>query len=208
MKKLKKWLDRLLHRHRPVVYGSSFFTSAWFDEWEKLKIVLAELVESEPRWQTVLDFGCGPGVMIDTLAKRGLDYWGCDYSNEARELYLKHYGRFPSRYLQNLDEALERNYDLFISFDVLEHMRDDEIQVLLSKIKAIPELLLNISRTKGIPGHINLKNDHDWIAFMNAHGYEFEVLGTDYLRKSYSKKRPGSPDRWDRNLFLFRRVSR
>lgn len=205
MKKLKECLSRLFRR--PVVYGSAFFTPVWFKEWETLKLVLAELIESEPRWQTVLDFGCGPGVMIDQMTGRGLDYYGCDYSSEARELYLKHYGQFPNRYLKNLNEALERSYDLFISFDVFEHMSDDEIRVLLSEIKAIPELLLNISRAKGIPGHINLKPDSAWIEFMNAHGYQFEELGTGRLRKLYSEKRPGSPDHWDRNLFLFRRAS-
>lgn len=202
-------LGRLINRllRRPVVYDGSFFTEAWFREWAGLRMVLAALIESEPKWRAVLDFGCGPGVMIDLMTDRGLDYVGCDYSAEARELYLEHYGRYPERYLASLDDAVAKQNDLLLSFDVLEHMRDDEIAKVLDKVRPIPELLFNISRTRGIPGHINIKSDRAWIAFMKAQGYRFEEKRTHKLRQLYAQQRPGSPDRWDRNLFLFRRAA-
>lgn len=201
-------LNRLINRllRRPVVYDGSFFTQAWFREWAELRMVLAALIESEPKWRAVLDFGCGPGVMIDLMTDRGLDYVGCDYSAEAHQLYLKHYGQHPERYLTNLDDAVSKKNDLLLSFDVLEHMRDDEIAKVLDKVRSIPELLLNISRTRGIPGHINIKSDRAWIAYMKAQGYHFEENRTRKLRQIYTQQRPGSPDQWDRNLFLFSRA--
>jgi len=201
-------LNRLLNllNFRPVVYGKSFFTDAWFNEWEKLSQVLAALVESEPKWRTILDFGCGPGVMIDLMTTHGLDYVGCDYSTDARQLYLEHYGQHPKRYISELDDAMGKQHDLLLSFDVLEHMRDDEIADLLDMIRSIPELLFNISRARGIPGHINIKSDRSWIKFMQEHGYRFEEARTRKLRDLYAQQRPGSPDQWDRNLFLFRRI--
>lgn len=201
-------LNRLIKRllRRPVVYDGSFFTEAWFGEWANLRMVLASLLESEPKWRTVLDFGCGPGAMIDLMTDRGLDYVGCDYSAEARQLYLDHYGRYPERYLTSLNDAVRKKNDLLLAFDVLEHMRDDEIARLLDKVRLIPELLFNISRTRGIPGHINIKSDRAWVAYMKKQGYRFEEARTRKLRQLYVQQRPGSPDRWDRNLFLFRRV--
>lgn len=201
-------LNRLMNRllRRPVVYDGSFFTEAWFKEWAELRMVLAALIESEPKWRAVLDFGCGPGVMIDLMTDRGLDYVGCDYSAEARQLYQEHYGRHPERYLASLDDAVAKQHDLLLSFDVLEHMRDDEIASVLDKVRSIPEVLFNISRTRGIPGHINIKSDRAWIAYMKAQGYRFEENRTYKLRQLYAQQRPGSPDRWDRNLFLFSRV--
>ena len=200
---LSRLLDRLMGR--PVVYDESFFKAAWFKEWETLSVVLCALLESEPRWRAILDFGCGPGVMIDMMTARGLDYVGCDYSSEARQLYLAHYGRNPERYLSSLDDALARDNDLLLAFDVLEHMRDNEIANLIEEANPIPELLFNISRTRGIPGHINIKSDRAWIRFMKEHGYRFEEARTQRLRQLYSKLRTGAPDRWDRNLFLFSR---
>lgn len=200
---LSRFLNRLMRR--PVVYDDSFFEETWFKEWESLSVVLASLIESEPRWRTVLDFGCGPGVMIDLMTARGLDYVGCDYSSEAQQLYLAHYGRNPERYLSNLEVAAARKNDLLLAFDVLEHMRDDEIVRLIEKAHAIPELLFNISRTRGIPGHINIKSDRAWVGFMKEYGYKLEEARTQRLRQLYAQLRPGSPDRWDRNLFLFSR---
>lgn len=124
---------------------------------------------------------------------------------EARQLYLEHYGRYPERYLASLDDAVAKKDDLLLSFDVLEHMRDDEIANVLYKVHSIPEVLFNISRTRGIPGHINIKSDRAWIAYMKAQGYHFDEKRTHKLRQFYSQQRPGSPDRWDRNLFLFSR---
>lgn len=198
---LSRFFNRLMRR--PVVYDDSFFKEAWFKEWESLRLVLASLIESEPKWQAVLDFGCGPGVMIDLMTDRGLEYVGCDYSSEARRLYMTHYGRHPERYLSSLDDAVARKNDLLLAFDVLEHMHDEEIAQLIDKVRSVPELLFNISRTRGIPGHINIKSDRAWINYMHKLGYQFEEERTQRLRQIYAQLRPGSPDRWDRNLFLF-----
>lgn len=193
-------------RKRPVVYDANFFAKNWFIEWNTLQFVLASLIESEPKWRTILDFGCGPGIMIDLMTDRNLKYVGCDYSAEARQLYLQHFGKHPTHYLPNLDNSNLKEYDLLLAFDVLEHMKDDEIAGMVKQVSEIPELLFNISRTRGIPGHINIKSDRAWIAFMKEQGYSLEERRTLDLRKLYSKKRPGSPDLWDRNLFLFKRT--
>lgn len=201
---LRKLINRL--RRGPVIYDNNFFQDAWFKEWMTLSSVLKSMLESEPNWKSVLDFGCGPGVMIDLMADCGLDYVGCDYSAEARQLYLRNYGRYSERYLTTIEVALENKRDLLLAFDVLEHLRDEEIDKLLKSTVVIPELLFNISRTRGIPGHVNIKSDKAWLSFMQAHGLHLEEQRTIALRQIYAQLRPGSPDRWDKNLFLFRRV--
>lgn len=200
----KKFLRHVLNR--PVVYGEEFFRDNWFREWETLKEVLGSMIASEPRWQRILDFGCGPGIMIDHLNDHGIDCIGCDYSAEARALYMERYGRNPQKYVRTLDELRTRDFNVLMAFDVFEHMTDDEITALIGQVKRIPELLLNISRTRGIPGHINLKSDRRWISFMRDLGYGFQEERSRELRSLYTKLRPGAPDQWDKNLFLFRRV--
>lgn len=198
-------LNRLI-RTRAVVYGAGFFGDQWFREWEALKEILCHLIRCEPRWRTILDFGCGPGVMIDLMNDRGYEYFGCDSSAEAKALYLRHYGKYPDRYLARLEEAGDRRVDLLLSFDVLEHMRDEEIENLLAETDGIPEVLVNISRQRGIPGHINIKSDRRWISFFKSCGFAFADARTRELREAYEALRPGCPDLWNENLFLFRRV--
>ncbi|NBX54838.1 MAG: methyltransferase domain-containing protein [Betaproteobacteria bacterium] len=201
---LKTIVNRLFRKK--VVYGSDFFADAWFREWLQLRLVLAAMLSSEPEWKSILDFGCGPGVMIDLMRDKGVDYMGCDYSVEARQLYLKHFGKFPDYYVTNLEESAISSKDVMLAFDVLEHMLDDEIEGLLKKVSSISELLFNISRARGIAGHINLKSDLEWITFMRKQGYEFQDDRTRKLRIIYTQMRPGSPDAWDKNLFLFQRI--
>lgn len=200
--KLRRFLGR-----KTVVYDASFFSAQWFTEWEMLREVLFALIRSQPRWKSILDFGCGPGVMIDYMNDRGYRYVGCDSSAEARKLYLTHYGKCPEEYVAHPENAGNRRFDLLLSFDVFEHMPDEKIEALLSATRDIPELLVNISRERRIPGHINIKSDRRWIGFLAAQGFEHDVETTTSLRRAYAAHRPGSPDLWDKNLFLFRRTT-
>jgi len=192
---------------QPVRYDDSFFSEGWFANWEALKHVLCGLLESEPKWRTILDYGCGPGVMIDLMNSRGLDYAGCDVSPEARELYLRRYGKNPEKYHSSMAALSGRRFDLLVSFDVLEHMRDEEIAGLLSRIPRIPEVLVNISRVRSIPGHVNLKPDRAWARFFESRGWHFEQERTRALRASYLRLRPDGGDLWHRNMFLFGRAA-
>lgn len=190
-------------KYQNVIYDENFFRSQWFENWDELKYVLRKLLLSNKRWSTVLDFGCGPGVMIDLMNDEGIDYTGYDCSSEARELYLKHYGQHPEKYLTSLPE--NRPFDLFLSFDVFEHMTDEQISCILSQISTIPCLMINVSRVKNIPGHINLKSDKQWIRLFNLNNYHYMEQETKQLRKLYADIRPNQPDLWHKNLFLFER---
>ena len=200
------WTKRIFPgRDKGVIYDDTFFRAEWFENWEVLKSVLYELIKTEGNWKNILDFGCGPGVMIDHMNDRGYNYVGCDYSEQARALYLKHYGKYPQKYVKSLQECSDTKFDLFLAFDVFEHMADKEIRLLLQKINWIPTLFLNISRVKNIPGHINIKNDRKWIKFLKKEGLHCFEAATIRIRKHYARLRPGSPDLWDKNIFIFLR---
>lgn len=202
--RLRGWLLQ----GRPVRYDDTFFGDAWFRGWETLRDVLCELLQSERRWRSILDFGCGPGVMIDLMNARGVDYVGCDFSPEARTLYLQHYGGNPEKYVSSIESVQVRPFDLMVSFDVMEHMRDEEISVLLKQVADVPELLLNISRARSIPGHVNIKSDRAWIRFFGSQGWTFDAARTAGLRSRYLALRPGGSDEWHKNMFLFKRAAR
>lgn len=191
-----------------VKYDDTFFQEQWFKSWEELKYVLSALIESNPRWQKILDFGCGPGVMIDFMTQKSHLYIGCDYSSEATDLYAERYGLNPDRFVNSLSDPLcQEKFDLFLSFDVFEHLKDDQISKVLGQISQIPTLFLNISRTRGIPGHVNIKSDKAWIQFFEQRGYIFASDESEKMRALYSSLRPGSPDQWNRNMFIFQKNS-
>lgn len=193
---------RALFGAKNVIYGEGFFTDTWFENWAELQTVLAELVLAVPEWRRVLDFGCGPGIMIDLMNEHGLDYTGFDPSLEARALYSKHYGKYPNKYLNVIHD---KKFDAVLSFDVLEHMSDEEIVDLNALFSDVRDLFVNISRAPGIPGHINLKSDEEWIAFFAENGRSFDKVKTALLREKYVTLRPTCCDAWNENMFVFTR---
>jgi len=200
LKSMTRTLRGLLRGGR-VRYDRTFFDRDWFVNWQALKVILKALLETPPHWKRVLDFGCGPGIMIDFMNDAGWDYTGYDNSPEARELYLKHFGRHPDRYRTEIPS--NQPFDALLSFDVFEHLTDEMITQILPQVRHIPWFLLNISRMKGIPGHINLKTDAGWIGFFQAQGLVFREKETIEIRQAYLGLKPEAPDLWNRNLFIF-----
>lgn len=196
---------RKLGFHGRVDYDHTFFEPQWFDNWQLLSPILATLIESEPKWKSVLDFGCGPGVMIDLMNDRGINYVGCETSDAARSLYRERFGRYPSKMIAEINQLDACKYDVLLTWDVFEHMRDVEIRALLAEIPQVPELFLNISRTRGIPGHINLKSDAGWLGFFKSVGFDLDASRTSAMRSKYLSLKPGGPDAWHKNMFVFAR---
>jgi SAM-dependent methyltransferase len=197
-------LSQILRRLRSSVvrYDQDFFNDQWFINWDQLKHTLKTLLAPYTRWHRILDFGCGPGIMIDYMNDCGYEYFGYDNSAEARLLYMNRFGRFPQQYCSDLPSGSE--FDLFLSFDVFEHLTDESITQLIDYYQEIPWFLLNISRMKGIPGHINLKSDQDWILFFAERHLQFMAEETMKIRHAYLALKPEAPDLWHQNLFLLK----
>lgn len=201
---LQGFLNKLgLAAPHKVVYDEGFFKPEWFKNWEELKVVLGTLLLVPQRWKKILDFGCGPGIMIDYMQDRsGVIYTGFDSSGQARALYLEYFGQHPHMYVTEMPDC---NFDVLVAFDVLEHMTNDEIKHLIKSTPHINEYFFNISREKGIPGHINIKTDKEWIDFFDTIELHLDKQLTQTLQESYKKMRPQAEDAWDKNMFVFSR---
>jgi SAM-dependent methyltransferase len=201
---LRKWRN-FVRRLSPVRYDEGFFTEHWFRNWSELRPVLEAILTHDGRWTRFLDYGCGPGALIDPMNARGYEYFGCELSAEPRRLYLSHYGRYPERYVRTLDAVADRSFDVVVLFDVLEHLADVQISDLLRRIPTVPEMLANISREPSVPGHINIKSDADWLEFFGSRGWRYEDVRTAELRRLYLEHRPKGQDLWHENMFLLSR---
>ena len=196
------WLDI------PVTYGDEFFGEEWLKNWTRLKNVLGDLILTVPAWNKVLDFGCGPGIMIDHMNALGIEYDGLEYSNEAFEVYRSYFGKYPTHYHQKLSDLPKTNFSLFLAFDVLEHMKDHEIREIFKSLSDIPDVMVNISRARALPGHINIKSDEHWIVFFKQMGYLFNEKYTEQLRGKYLQICPNGEDLWHKNHFIFSKTTK
>lgn len=90
------------------------------------------------KWVTgkkVLDIGCGTGIYVDYLTKKGFDAAGVDFVKEFIDYAKKHRkGKFMIADAYKLPFK-DKSFDTVIMFDVLEHI-ENELKVI-NEIKRI-----------------------------------------------------------------------
>ena len=85
----------------------------------------------------VLELGCGEGRGIDIILKKSKSYTAIDkIKSVIDELSLKYKNNnFSASNFPPLDEIQDNSFDTIISFQVIEHINDDEL--FISEIKRI-----------------------------------------------------------------------
>jgi SAM-dependent methyltransferase len=147
---------------------------------EEILLDLAAIVGRHPWWQArarltlrllndlglkaparILDAGCGWGITLDALEKRGYQAIGLDISRRALERLDR-----PGRILVEADltRAIERSvplYDAVLALDVIEHLDDDRAAVrrlgalvrpggiLIVSVPALPQMFGEFDAIQG-----------------------------------------------------------
>jgi 2-polyprenyl-3-methyl-5-hydroxy-6-metoxy-1,4-benzoquinol methylase len=118
-------------------------------------------------FKSVLDFGAGTGVYAEAYRKAGYDTFAYEIW-DAHKNYIK--SNFPE--LTIIDKPITT--DLMNFIEVAEHMTDKELNSLFKSIK--PNYIIFSSTSNKTDwdadwGHINVKEQSEWIEFFNAKGY-------------------------------------
>jgi 2-polyprenyl-3-methyl-5-hydroxy-6-metoxy-1,4-benzoquinol methylase len=119
---------------------------------------------------SIIDYGCGTGTYSQVLLENGLNVTAQDISKEHRDYIKKHH--------PDVKVVLRPvKSDLMYFIEVAEHMTDEEIEKAIEKIDPAYIVFSSTSqKTKNdaVWGHINIKEQEDWINFWNEKGYIVE----------------------------------
>ena len=126
---------QLLERYRPLSTWESFYLRT------RWRLCPFELVESHvPRNGRVLDFGCGYGMLSNFLSLKssGRTVVGIDLNRERVEVAKRSAKRHPEVCFQlgDVRDFQGTPFDAVVMTDVLHHIRDDKVQVLLRIIRS------------------------------------------------------------------------
>jgi SAM-dependent methyltransferase len=84
----------------------------------------------------ILDVGCGPGIVVRALRKKGYDVWGVDLGNPSIVAGAEPFMEINQR-AQDLDPSFRKSVETLIFLDVIEHI-SDEVGFLNSLMQDFP----------------------------------------------------------------------
>jgi len=89
---------------------------------------------------SILDYGCGPGYLIEHLLKLDLQVAGTDTSDESLRKVRGKFGSHPG-FIDAFDReqlaASGRNFDVVIVLEVIEHLYDEALRSLLEHVRRL-----------------------------------------------------------------------
>jgi O-antigen biosynthesis protein len=134
----------------------------------------------------VLDVACGSGYGSEILSESGADYViGCDISKESIEYAQKHYQKDNIKFVTNDIKKLNFNdeeFDCVISFETLEHIKDQKL--VISELKRVlkKDGILIIS-TPNLESRTNSEENSNCFHEKELTVIEFKELLTEYFPK-------------------------
>lgn len=179
------------------IYDENYFTSNNYvdylnraERYHKLAEELVELYTSINlihKTDTILDYGCAVGFLLDGLAILGFDKtYGYDISSWA----LSHLNTQHTLIGKDSNHVFDWGFFL----DVLEHMEDLEIRQVFNRLRfslitiripcSIDGQTFYLHQSRKDETHINCKTSEDWTKLLNQCGYD--QLFTLNLKQIYN----------------------
>jgi len=152
---------------------------------------------------SVVDFGCGIGVILHYFEKNGIDVFGIDGSAMSRRYSIMKKGNFLLYDLRRR-MSLEKRYDLCLCLEVAEHIEERYSDILIGNLVRHGSTVIFSAAPPFQPAdcHFNLKPYEWWIEKFRKYNFEFHPQLTDAFKKRI-KDIPKIPGYYVNNILVF-----
>ncbi len=140
------WSDEKIDRLWGYYSGSEFFQEEYFS-YQAGRTVLKQIEKhvNVRKLSTILDYGCGPGFLIEVMLERlhgGQKCYGLDFSKKSAALVEKKFAHHPlyggTFWAESLPSVYQdESMDMVISLEVIEHLDDDRLFSMAKEIYRI-----------------------------------------------------------------------
>ncbi|GAB3037049.1 hypothetical protein GCM10011376_31970 [Nocardioides flavus (ex Wang et al. 2016)] len=145
---------------------------SWDDEhWRDFFMSVADRLIGAFAPASVLDVGCGRGLLVQALTVQGVDASGLDISEHA--VATAHADVRDRLAVASATAPIEGRYDLVTCIEVLEHMSATDAQLAIDRLTAVTDRVLFSSSPDphGEPTHVNTQPGEAWAAWFAERGF-------------------------------------
>lgn len=156
---------------------------------------------------SVVDFGCGPGVYLKEFEKKGIKILGIDGSIYAKNNSVINKEKIIIKDFRK-EINLNKKFDMAICFEVAEHMEKKFSNMLVKNITKCMDIIIFTAAKIGQGGmdHINEQTPEFWMNIFNKNGFRFEKKISEEMKKRMKEK---NVVWWiPENLMVFKRINR
>jgi cyclopropane fatty-acyl-phospholipid synthase-like methyltransferase len=183
-----------------IVTGKSCYINyRWMPELTiKMAHKLIKYLDLNPG-DRVLDFGCAKGFLVKALRILDIDAFGCDVSSYAIDMVDPEVRSMCKLMRDNTIIPFNQKFDWIISKDVLEHIQEKDVDMILRKSHQFTDRMFHIvplanKREKFIIPEYELDKSHILKKDLNWWIKKFESTGWKLASLSYSVE--GVKDNW------------
>jgi hypothetical protein len=143
--------------------------------WLALFNAIAERIDQDIQPASVLDAGCAIGLLVEGLRQRGVEAWGIDISEYAIQNVSPEI-RSCCR-VASVADPLDRDYDLIVSIEVLEHMHPPQAQAAIANFCQHSDDILFSSTPFDYKevSHFNVQPPEAWAELFARQGFYRDV---------------------------------
>jgi SAM-dependent methyltransferase len=153
---------------------------------------------------SVIDVGCGTGVLLARLRQIGLEVKGLEYS-DAGIARCRERGVEVEKFDLESEEAIQGSWDVTVSFEVAEHLPESMAENYVRVISQFSPVVIMSAATAGQGGkdHVNEQPHEYWIKKMLWRGFDYDGQTSHQVRVEWAEKRVAP---WYvNNTMIFRR---
>ena len=167
--------------HPDTLYNKEYFSK--FMAGERNYQLMATWLNENVSFETVINFGCGNGMLIEQLFSLNKKVLGIDIAKAANELASESIKNFIL--CEDITTSLYKGkFDLVISLETAEHMPPDCSEQFVENLvnHAMGTICFSaVSPGQGGEGQINEQTSEFWFFFEN-HGYDIDADPSNRFR--------------------------
>jgi SAM-dependent methyltransferase len=189
------------------IYDAEYYAQTIEGPAARSAVTIAAAIFTDLKPSSVIDVGCGTGVLLEALRARGCEVFGLEYAEaalkycRARRLNVRQFD------LERQVFTDTRTFDVAVSMEVAEHLPERVADRYVDLLTRLSPVIVFTAAPPGQGGsdHVNEQPPAYWIAKFQQRGFAHAEELSQRWRERW--KAAGDVESWYyKNLMIFRRV--